>query len=1001
MKTKSLLTIIVLAAGVLARAQTNDLSAALQQGLFEEEANHNLDAAIQAYQSLASQFDKDRKLAATAVFRLGECYRKLGRTNEAAVQYQRVLNEFSDQTTLATLSRQDLAGLGQANAVAGEASLAGNPAGAGTTLDNLQSQFALLKAQLDQARKETNDEVVAKLFDDADLSQAASWFHRAQANLNTDRENSKAQGVQSNEAEWEKEVNTAKQRVEASRKRLFDYQELRLNILESAIQEARKGNQLSQGTGNREVSSVTDEEQQQIRRIQAMIQNSPDLINASDKNGETPLQKAAAKGQLEIVKFLLNNGAAVNAFGSGWPSFTALHYAAANGRKAVVDLLLSRGANVDARAQTSSGMTPLHLAASKGYELVAKTLLDAGASSAAKMNSAADFSNDDIQYRINPGSTPLEVAANQGFVNIFRLMLAHIPDVNAKEYGGATALHIAARLGDKDSVELLLAKDSDVNATNSSGETPLISAAANTKTAVVELLLSKGADVNTTNNQGRTALSFAAEKNDVATVRALLEAHADPNAGLDLPLNEAAYNGNVEILQLLLSDGANPNATKLNPQGVTKLRGENFATGNRTPLWFAVNLRHPEAVKLLIQFKADPNAFDSQSDPLIFVSLADPPTLKALLEGGADPNVRNREGETLLNKVIYNKNQAEFELLLAHVANVNSANIHGLTPLSVAASNGSTNIVELLLAKGADPNVFDDTGHTPLEWAKDLQRPDVAALLRQHGALDDLPRLDRIEVSRPSANFSQTILMRGTNDYNRFTLLELLAVQYHFLAGAPQDRRDTSDYSAPVFWSEFRKRPGQRVGQGRGQIDLPSTLPFPDLAHLRLRQPASDLKSWKEQMVDLSPILNSGECSKDVPLEGGDVVEIPEADHPLDEQWNGFPTAELANLKKCLTRHVEIIVKGQATTITLAPEITIESAPDSEPSIVPNTPFWIRQALLQSKLVLASSDLSRVKVTRRDPKTGKKLDWVLDCSNPDKAPDFWLRDGDVIEVPEK
>ncbi|MEI9865107.1 MAG: tetratricopeptide repeat protein [Limisphaerales bacterium] len=93
-------------------AATNDLTALLQKGLFEEQANQNLDAAIANYQTLARQFDKDRQLAATAVFRIGECYRMQGRTNEAAGQYQRILKDFSDQGTLATLSRQNLAGTG-------------------------------------------------------------------------------------------------------------------------------------------------------------------------------------------------------------------------------------------------------------------------------------------------------------------------------------------------------------------------------------------------------------------------------------------------------------------------------------------------------------------------------------------------------------------------------------------------------------------------------------------------------------------------------------------------------------------------------------------------------------------------------------------------------------------------------------------------------------------------------------------------------------------------
>src|SRR5215475_10723240 len=97
MKTfQNFLTALVILTGAVVgvgntRAATNDVSALLQKGLLEEEANHNLEAAIQAYQSVVLQTEKDRQFAATAVFRLGECYRKLGRTNEVNTQYQRIL----------------------------------------------------------------------------------------------------------------------------------------------------------------------------------------------------------------------------------------------------------------------------------------------------------------------------------------------------------------------------------------------------------------------------------------------------------------------------------------------------------------------------------------------------------------------------------------------------------------------------------------------------------------------------------------------------------------------------------------------------------------------------------------------------------------------------------------------------------------------------------------------------------------------------------------------
>jgi tetratricopeptide (TPR) repeat protein len=90
---------------VLASAATNDLPTLLQRGLFEEEANHQLDAAIGDYKEAIEHFDHERQLAATAIFRLGECYRKLGRTNEANAQYERIVREFPDQTQLAQLSR--------------------------------------------------------------------------------------------------------------------------------------------------------------------------------------------------------------------------------------------------------------------------------------------------------------------------------------------------------------------------------------------------------------------------------------------------------------------------------------------------------------------------------------------------------------------------------------------------------------------------------------------------------------------------------------------------------------------------------------------------------------------------------------------------------------------------------------------------------------------------------------------------------------------------------
>src|SRR5262245_44206319 len=96
MKT-CLLILILLAAPSWGSRAAETVTEAFQKGLFEEEANHNLAAAIKAYETVISQFEEQRKIGATAVFRLGECYRKLGKTNEAVAQYERVLRDYSDQ----------------------------------------------------------------------------------------------------------------------------------------------------------------------------------------------------------------------------------------------------------------------------------------------------------------------------------------------------------------------------------------------------------------------------------------------------------------------------------------------------------------------------------------------------------------------------------------------------------------------------------------------------------------------------------------------------------------------------------------------------------------------------------------------------------------------------------------------------------------------------------------------------------------------------------------
>src|ERR1019366_4884353 len=97
------------------------------------------------------------------------------------------------------------------------------------------------------------------------------------------------------------------------------------------------------------------------------------------------------RGNLEIARLLLNNGARVDT--PDEHKRTPLHWAAYHGFADIVVLLLGRGAN--AQASDDIGRRPLHLAAAAGSEDAVKLLLEHGV---------------DPQPRNASGKTPLDLA---------------------------------------------------------------------------------------------------------------------------------------------------------------------------------------------------------------------------------------------------------------------------------------------------------------------------------------------------------------------------------------------------------------------------------------------------------------------------------------------------------------------------------------------------------------------------------------------------------------
>lgn len=155
----------------------------------------------------------------------------------------------------------------------------------------------------------------------------------------------------------------------------------------------------------------------------------------------TPMMIAAYFGHMDIVEFLLNKGADVNAADDeGW---TALILAALRGKIDAVKILIDHGANIDAK--NIKGVTSLMWASGssvypRGHSDVVQFLLDAGT----ELN-AAD----------QDGYTALIWAAMSGNSDIVKMLLVKGADANIKDMNGNSALALANKRGHTETAELL------------------------------------------------------------------------------------------------------------------------------------------------------------------------------------------------------------------------------------------------------------------------------------------------------------------------------------------------------------------------------------------------------------------------------------------------------------------------------------------------------------------------------------------------------------------
>jgi Tol biopolymer transport system component len=109
-RTGLVLACVLLAGGGMIAQQTKQAEIDLQAAIRTETVNGDLKGAIRQYENLISKYGKNRPLVATALMHMADAYRKMGDAESQKI-YQRIVNEFGDQTEAAAEARRRVAAL--------------------------------------------------------------------------------------------------------------------------------------------------------------------------------------------------------------------------------------------------------------------------------------------------------------------------------------------------------------------------------------------------------------------------------------------------------------------------------------------------------------------------------------------------------------------------------------------------------------------------------------------------------------------------------------------------------------------------------------------------------------------------------------------------------------------------------------------------------------------------------------------------------------------------
>lgn len=188
-----------------------------------------------------------------------------------------------------------------------------------------------------------------------------------------------------------------------------------------------------------------------LARVKQLVETENADVNSKAPDGWTPLHYAAQKGHLDIVKYLIQKGAHVDAkeqMQGGWtPLLTAANNFSQipNGNFDVIKYLVENQADVNATIE--SGQNVLDLAIPVTTPEVVKYLIQKG-----------------LHTKVEEHT--FHMAVLSGKIELVKLLLEHNTNMNTREGAGEAALMLAIKLGHIEIVKLLLDQGTEMNVKN-------------------------------------------------------------------------------------------------------------------------------------------------------------------------------------------------------------------------------------------------------------------------------------------------------------------------------------------------------------------------------------------------------------------------------------------------------------------------------------------------------------------------------------------------------